>query len=204
MGERIFRMLLCLYPSEFRRRYGAELVDCFRSDWAAARENRGVGSLIVFWIQTLGDLVRATFRMRIRGCRVPQPSGGGRKSSASSSLLESLFQDLRFAARALRKRPGFTLVSVGIIGLGIAASTTLFSAVHGVLLRSLPYPEADRLVFVGSKYPEGTTVSGMSLPSLMDIMDQVGSVGEFAAARGRAEPAGDQPEYRYPAHGRSR
>jgi len=75
---------------------------------------------------------------------------------------------------------------VGVIGLGIGASTTLFSAVDGVLLRSLPYPDANRLVFLGSKFPEGTRISGMSIPELMDVMDQVSSAEEYAAARGRA------------------
>ncbi len=56
--------------------------------------------------------------------------------------------DLRFAVRGLVKRPGFSLVAIATIALGIGANTAMFSVVHAVLLRALPYPDADRMVRV--------------------------------------------------------
>lgn len=56
--------------------------------------------------------------------------------------------DVRIAVRALRRSPGFLLVAVLTLALGIGASSAIFSVVHGVLLREPPYPDADRLVHV--------------------------------------------------------
>jgi hypothetical protein len=61
--------------------------------------------------------------------------------------------DLRFAIRILRKNPGFAIVAVLAMGLGIGVNTAIFGVFNQMLLRSLPYPDSNRLVFVWESFP---------------------------------------------------
>src|SRR5262245_36738731 len=80
-------------------------------------------------------------------------------------------QDLRFALRMLRKNPGFTTVAVLVLAVGIGASTAIFSVVDAVLLRALPYPNADRLVVIRDRYQEIGNVP-ISYPQYLYWKDQ--------------------------------
>jgi predicted permease len=73
---------------------------------------------------------------------------------------EALGQDLRYAVRGLRKTPGFTLVVVLTLAVGIGATTAVFSVINGILLRPLPYPDQGRLVAVSNLFPDRPGWSG--------------------------------------------
>src|SRR6476469_3365510 len=71
-------------------------------------------------------------------------------------MIDALVRDARFAARGLARTPAFTAAAVLTIAIGIGATTTVFSAVYGVLFRPLPFPNADRLVSVIQLLPSRT------------------------------------------------
>ena len=67
--------------------------------------------------------------------------------------MDTLRQDVLYAFRNLRKSPGYAAVTVLTLALGIGANSAIFSVVNGILLKPLPYPNSDRLLFITSQFP---------------------------------------------------
>ncbi|NDQ55959.1 MAG: ABC transporter permease [Acidipila sp.] len=95
--------------------------------------------------------------------------------------METLLQDLRFAVRMLRKNIGFTAIAVLTLALGIGANTAIFSVVNAVLLRPLPYPEPNRLVFLRETLREST--SSVAYPNFLDWREQSRTFASMGASR---------------------
>ncbi len=101
--------------------------------------------------------------------------------------MEELRQDVRFASRMLLKSPGFTLVVILALAIGIGANSAIFSVIDAVLLRPLPYPEPERLVkiwmrFTGIGMPKDQ--NWVSAPEFIDLRDQNKSFSHIAAISG--------------------
>jgi putative ABC transport system permease protein len=96
--------------------------------------------------------------------------------------MDTLIKDLRYGVRSFLKRPGFLLIAVATLALGIGATTAMFTVVNSVLLRPLPFPEPDRIVlFEGVNPRQGITESNMSVPDIADWQKQAQSFDQIAA-----------------------
>src|ERR1700704_4424634 len=96
--------------------------------------------------------------------------------------MENLWQDIRYGIRSLLKRPGFTAVAVVTLALGIGANTAIFSVVNAVLLRPLPFPESQRVMWLGQEFAEGMQAAGQ--PKFIFWREQSQSFESMAAYEG--------------------
>src|ERR1700674_3248144 len=96
--------------------------------------------------------------------------------------MANLWLDLRFALRILGKNPGFTLVAILTLALGIGANTAIFSVVNGVLLNTLPYPHPEQLATVHESKPN-FEFGSISYPNFRDWQRDNRSFSSMAIAR---------------------
>jgi putative ABC transport system permease protein len=172
------RFVARLAPPDVRRSLVDDLDEAFARRAAATNLRRAR-----WWYRRqafigLGSLIALRLRRSPRVIRPPVDYSMNRLD-----LLDSLWLDLKYASRTLWRAPGFTAVAVLSLALGIGANTAVFSVVHAVLLRPLPYPEADRLVLVT---PPDTVAGSVNLPQYAFWKERP----IFAAAAGR-NTAGD-------------
>jgi predicted permease len=119
-----------------------------------------------------GPEVLAQHMRTLRQARVPPPITPG---AAHGSLIRNLWQDLRYAARRLRKEPSFAATAVLTLALGIGVNNTVFAVVNAVLIRGLPFDDPDRIVSLGTRDARGRDGS----VSIKDYEDWRRSVRSF-------------------------
>ena len=176
-STRLLRALLRLYPREFRERFAADLAADF-DEILAARGRRAA------WSYALADLRRAlpmvhSDDQRARQRRYAVTLGG-------EDRMESLSVDLRHALRALVKSPVFTGVTVLTLGLGIGATSAVFSLVNAVLLSPLGYRDPERLVAIHEVIPESMIPRfGVSPADFIDLRTLQGNFTDLGIYRVR-------------------
>jgi len=158
IGERVYRRLLRLYPRDFADDYADEMARLYRD------RVRGEGPASV-WLALLADLV----------CTAPREQ------------ISTLVQDVRHAWRTWRRTSVLALAAILTLSLGVGANTAVFSVVHGVLLRQLPYPDADRLVevFEDNSRAGGGPFFRVSLLNYLSWVERAQSFEALAAFNGR-------------------
>ena len=145
-GRRLFRLLLRLLPFDFRADYGREIKRTFEEQRREAPTTAGRARV---WVENVSAI--ATIGPR--------------------EHLAQLRQDVGYTLRMMRRDRGFVAVVVLTLALGIGANTAIFSIVHAVLLRPLPYAEPSRLVSVMNRW-EGQPRGGLSNPEYLDYDEQ--------------------------------
>ena len=144
----MYRLLLLLFPRDVRREFGADMQELFEYQ---RRRAHGFGAAAL-WGRAIADALRHGLALRIERL-----------------LMDTLAHDVRFAIRTLIKQPAVTAAILVTLGLGIGANTAVFSVVHAVLLRSLPYPEPDQLVMIFEKRPAEGVMDNVVSPA--DYLD---------------------------------
>src|ERR1041385_1711812 len=111
--------------------------------------------------------------------------------------MDTLLKDLRFAVRSFSKRPGFLVIAISTLALGIGATEAMFTVVNSMLLRPLQFPEPERIVELEGINPrQGITRSALSLPDIDDWKKQSQSFEQIAGftSSGLSLTLGDETE----------
>jgi putative ABC transport system permease protein len=134
-----------------------------------------------------------SYDWRLLECELSRAEQPGAKRALQPSLelierkggmrMDSLLQDLRFGVRMLVKKPGFTLIAALTLALGIGANTAIFSVINTVLLGSLPYKEADRVVIVWTTSVSKGIEFEMAPGEYFDFRDRNGVFAQMAATQ---------------------
>ena len=147
----VYRLLLRAFPASFRDRFGNDMADVFADRLRAARAAGGL-AVATLCTRTAADVVTHGIAER-RAERARARIATYRRATMWSSI----WQDLRCAVRALRRRPGFTLTVSLMLAVGLGFNIALFAVVRSVLLRPLPYQQPDRIMMLWTgRNPDGT------------------------------------------------
>ena len=145
----------------------------------AVGERTHFGARMWYRAQVLKSLGPTLLQRARRAMQDNQPRKMG------DGIMQTFLQDLRFTFRGLRKSPAFASLVVMTLALGIGANTIIYSVVDGLILHPYPFPDAERLIAVGTEYPrlgtELTFIEHISPPEYLDVRDQARSLKEVVA-----------------------
>ncbi len=129
----LFRKLLWLLPNDFRAEFHEEITWTVDEQWADVRGGLSSFGAARFWWRQAAAVVRAAAKLRSRRKWAPATiSPHASRTQYRGDLMDGTWQDVRHSMRSLIARPGFTIVSILTLALGIGATTAIFSAVHAV------------------------------------------------------------------------
>lgn len=158
---KLYGLLIGLMPQSFRREYGDEMWRVAQEQWKVREPYVGRFGAMVFWGRESLALLRAAV-----GLHRHENNGTG------GMTMDGFKQDLKHAAKALARRPGFSVLTIVTLALGIGATTSIFSAVHTVVLRPLPYAnEAEVAVLFRADAETGERSQGVSAANFRDLRE---------------------------------
>ncbi len=168
--------LLRLLPRDLREPIAGDL----QEEWRRLRPRVG-GVRAGLWAWTAAVRVVLALRIeRIMNGRGVPPIG--EELRPKRPFLDGFRQDLLFSCRMLKRQPGFALVALTALAVGIGANTAIFSVVDAVLWRPLPYPDAERIMEVAEQRPrEGRMFGSVSPADFYDWRRDAGSFSQLAA-----------------------
>ncbi len=179
-SRRLYRLLLHLYPQNFRYYYGAELEQVFIDSLDIVTAKHGWWSLPYCWIRIALDTIAQSTRQRI-GALFPGAHRASESNRRKGMVNMNTIQDIKLAVRSLVKRQLFTAIVVLTIGVGIAGNTAIFSVANAVLVRSLPFHDPERLVTLDVMGHAGYHIS-LSIPNYLDWKERNRSFESIAAS----------------------
>ncbi len=177
-GVRLLRLIVRLMPPGFRQRHGQDVLECYRDAWDAEAESWGWGKRAGFvvgaWVSTTRTLAGAWWMaMTGRGAR----DGTGMMGGAT------VRSEVRQTLRRLTRKPGFAVMVVLTLGMGIGVNTAVFTVLHSVLLAPLPYEDGEQLVRLYLNRvdrPGEFDYLNLSTPAIHELRDETPSLGSVA------------------------
>lgn len=178
-----------LFPRPFRREFGAAMYEMAAEEIAAAA-TRGraaawtcaaASALNLAW-SAAAEWWRPTWPPVVPNGHPNQHPDQKTTRALAMRMLEHWLRDLRFASRSLARTPGFAAVTVFTLALAIGANAAIFAAVNAVLIKPLPFPHADRLMYVTAAAPGSEFAGDVGLPyeSFLQLRDRSTLVEGFA------------------------
>ena len=175
--RRFYSALLHLLPGAFRREYAPDMTEFFIDQLHDVRKQSGRVGVARLWVRAVLDITSTAVLEHVANVCAHRrarstPAGIARTTTSNTHhpMFNVLGQDIRYAARTLRKNPVFTLVAVAVVALGTGAVSTIFSVANAIVLRPVPgVADANSVVSIQRTHADGTGAFSASYPYYEDV-----------------------------------